>query len=373
MATLVSIVGPGAATSASAVSATDNLVCAQSIVATWSLTQLANETIVVPVNAMNIGSMGPEARAGFGGLLLLGATAPATLSAVLAKLQSLTPQKYSMMVMTDEEGGGVQRLTNVVGSFPWAQTMGRNLTPAQITATALRVGKALNSVGVNTDLAPVLDVDGRAQYPGAANPDGYRSFSGSASIAAADGTAFMTGLLRANETSVVKHFPGLGGSTRDTDYGPARTLAWSVLQKSALVPFERAIANGATAVMLSNASVPGLTPLPASISPVVVNELRQGLGFKGLIVTDSLGAGALSALHLSVAAAAVKALQAGADQILYGPAASPAVTLTSATLVASAIVQAVNAGTLTRATLNGAAAQVLAARNTLTCPAVPGA
>src|SRR5665647_3507519 len=126
MATLASIFVPGAATSASAVSATDNLVCAQSIVATWSLTQLANETIVVPVNAMNIGSMGPEARAGFGGLLLIGATAPATLSAVLAKLQSLTPQKYSMMVMTDEEGGGVERLTNVVGTFPWAQTMGKN-------------------------------------------------------------------------------------------------------------------------------------------------------------------------------------------------------------------------------------------------------
>lgn len=371
MATLASIVVPQVATSASAVTATDNLACAQSIVATWSLTQLANETIVVPVNAMNIGSMGPEARAGFGGLLLFGATAPATLSSVLAKLQSLTPQKYSMMVMTDEEGGGVERLTNVVGSFPWAQTMGKNLTPAQITATALRVGKALNAVGVNTDLAPVLDVDGRAQYPGAANPDGYRSFSGSASIAAADGTAFMTGLMRANETSVVKHFPGLGGSTRNTDYGPARTLAWSVLQKSGLVPFERAIANGATAVMLSNASVPGLTPLPASISSVVVNELRQGLGFKGLIVTDSLGAGALSALHLSVSAAAVKALQAGADQILYGPTASPTVTLSSANLVASAIVNAVNAGTLTRATLSGAAAQVLAARNSLTCPAVP--
>jgi beta-N-acetylhexosaminidase len=170
---------------------------------------------------------------------------------------------------------------------------------------------------------------------------------------------------------VVKHFPGLGGSTRNTDYGPARTLTWSVLQKSGLVPFERAIANGATAVMLSNASVPGLTPLPASISPVVVNELRQGLGFKGLIVTDSLGAGALSALHLSVAAAAVRALQAGADQILYGPTATPAVTLASANLVASAIVKAVNAGTLSRATLNGAAAQVLAARNTLSCPAVP--
>ena len=371
MATLVSIVVPGAATSVSAASVPGNLACAQSIVAAWPLTQLANETIVVPVNAMNIGSMGPEARAGFGGMLLLGATAPATLSTVLVKLQSLTPEKYSMMVMTDEEGGGVERLTNVVGTFPWAQTMGKNLTPAQITAIGLRIGTALNAVGVNTDLAPVLDVDGRAQYPGEANPDGYRSFSGAAAVAATDGTAFMTGLAQANETSVVKHFPGLGGSTRNTDYGPARTLAWSALQKSGLVPFERAIARGATAIMLSNASVPGLTPLPSSISPAVVNELRNVLGFKGLIVTDSLGAGALSALHLSVSAAAVKALEAGADQVLYGPAAAPAPTLAAANLVASAIVNAVNAGTLSRATLSAAAAQVLAARNTLSCPVVP--
>ena len=371
MATLVSIVVPGTATPVSAATTTSNLACAQSIVATWPLTQLANETIVVPVNAMNIGSMGPEARAGFGGLLLLGATAPATLSTVLAKLQSLTPEKYSMMVMTDEEGGGVERLTNVVGTFPWAQTMGKNLTPGQITSIGLRIGTALNAVGVNTDLAPVLDVDGRAQYPGEANPDGYRSFSGAAAVAAADGTAFMTGLAQANETSVVKHFPGLGGSTRNTDYGPARTLAWSALQKSGLIPFERAIAHGATAVMLSNASVPGLTPLPSSISPAVVNELRHVLGFQGLIVTDSLGAGALSALHLSVSAAAVKALEAGADQVLYGPVAAPAPTLAAANLVASAIVNAVNAGTLSRATLSAAAAQVLAARNTLSCPAVP--
>ena len=369
---LASVIVPRVSPSGAAMTASENLTCAQAVVATWPLVQLANETIVVPVNALAIGSVGPEARAGFGGLLLFGTTAPPTLATVLAKLQSLTPSKYSMMVMTDEEGGGVERLTNVVGSFPWAQTMGRNLTTAQIAATARRVGAALNAVGVNTDLAPVLDVDGRAQYPGAVNPDGYRSFSGSASVAASDGTAFMTGLAAANVTSVVKHFPGLGGSTRNTDYGPARTLAWSVLQRSGLVPFQRAIAHGATAVMLSNASVPGLTSLPSSISPAVINELRQVLGFKGLIVTDSLGAGALSALHLSVSAAAVKALQAGADQILYGPTASPSVTLATANLVSSAIVNAVNTGQLSRATLSAAAAQVLSARNVVTCPPVTG-
>ena len=134
----------------------------------------------------------------------------------------------------------------------------------------------------------MLDVDARAQYPGQANPDGYRSFSGVPSLAATDGTAFMKGLQEAGVLSVVKHFPGLGYATRNTDYGPAATLSWAKLQSTGLVPFRQAIADGATAVMMSNARIPGLTSLPAGISPVAVQALRTTLGFKGLIVTDSL-------------------------------------------------------------------------------------
>lgn len=348
-----------------------NLACAQTIVSTWTPTQLARETIVMPVVATSIGAMGPVARAGYGGLLLFGATAPAALTSTLARLQLMTPQHYSMMVMVDEEGGGVQRLTNEWSSIPWAQTMGAHLSAVQIEALGLRLGRAMSAAGVNTDLAPVLDLDGRADYPSATNPDGLRSFSGSSAVVAADGPAFMAGLTHANVTSVVKHFPGLGGSTRNTDYGPARTLAWSVLQRTGLIPFERAIANGAPAVMLSNASVPGLTALPASLSPAVVQELRVTLGFQGLLVTDSLGAGAISALHLSIASAAVVALRAGVDQILFGSPTSPARSIAQAVDITNAIVAAVAQGTLALATLRLAAAHVLATRNTLTCPAGP--
>jgi beta-N-acetylhexosaminidase len=273
------------------------------------------------------------------------------------------------MVMTDEEGGGVERLTNVVGSFPWAQTMGKNLGRAQIRAIARRVGTALLAAGVNTDLAPVLDVDGRAQYPGEANPDGYRSFSGVTSIAANDGSSFMWGLQDAGVTSVVKHFPGLGYATRNTDYGPAATLSWAKLQSTGLPPFLEAIENGATAVMLSNARVPGLTPLPAGLSPVVVKYLRTTLEFKGLIMTDSLSAGAISALHLAEPAASVIALAAGDDMILFGSPTSVAASLTLAGNISNAIVNAVTQGALTRSTLIAAAAEDLAVRNQLTCSA----
>jgi beta-N-acetylhexosaminidase len=345
-----------------------NLSCATQIVSTWSTASLANETIAIPVNATNIGALAPAARAGYGGVLLFGTTAPASMPQILATLQRERPGHYAWMVMTDEEGGGVERLTNLVGSFPWAQTMGKNLTAVQITAIARRVGTALSAAGVNTDLAPVLDVDARAQYPGAANPDGYRSFSGVPSLAAADGTAFMKGLQEAGVLSVVKHFPGLGYATRNTDYGPAATLSWAKLQSTGLVPFREAIARGATAVMMSNARIPGLTSLPAGISPVAVQALRTTLGFKGLIVTDSLSAGAISALHLAEPAASVQALAAGDDLILFGSPTSVSASLALAAKVSNAIVAAVTAGTLPATTLIAAAAQDLAARNQLTCP-----
>jgi beta-N-acetylhexosaminidase len=226
----------------------------------------------------------------------------------------------------------------------------------------------LLGAGVNTDLAPVLDVDARAQEPGATNPDGYRSFSGEPAVAAKDGTAFMKGLDEAGVLSVVKHFPGLGYATRNTDYGPANTLSWAKLQSTGLVPFRQAINSGAAAVMMSNARVPGLSSLPAGLSAVVVQALRTTLGFTGLIVTDSLSAGAISALHLAEPAASVMAIAAGDDLILYGSPASPSASLALAAKISTAIVNAVDAGMISRATLVSAAAQVLAARNQVACP-----
>jgi beta-N-acetylhexosaminidase len=129
-----------------------------------------------------------------------------------------------------------------------------------------------------------------------------------------------------------------------------------------------AIANGAPAVMMSNARVPGLSSLPAGLSPAVVNALRTTLGFKGLIVTDSLSAGAISALHLAEPAASVDALNAGDDLILYGSPSSPSASLALAAKISSAIVSAVNEGSLPRTVLVAAAAQVLAARTQLSCP-----
>jgi beta-N-acetylhexosaminidase len=341
------------------------------VLATWPLARLANETVAVPTQAVNTASLAALVKQNYGGILLFGTTAPANLGATITKLDATTGGA-GLLIMTDEEGGGVMRLDNLVTAFPWAQTMGRTMTPSQITAVARRVGAQLLAAGVNMDLAPVLDVDGRAVYPGAADPDGFRSFSGSPSVVSADGAAFMQGLAQSGVIPVAKHFPGLGGSTGNTDTGPAATLAWTTLEAGGLTTFVAAIAKGVPAIMVANATVPGLTTIPASLSaPVMTTELRGKLHFTGMVMTDSLTAGAISALHISVPVAAARAVIAGADMVLLGDMGSVKADVTLSKQTSQGIVLAVEHGQLTRAQLTTAVLYDLTARHALLCTAAP--
>lgn len=344
-----------------------NLACATQVVSSWSLTRVARETIVVSAQATSLASLRAAASQGYGGFLLFGSSAPSGLTSTLKSLRLLEPGHWAPMVMSDDEGGGIVRLANLVGRWPWAHDMGATMTPARITQQGRQVGVAMRRAGLNVDLAPVADVDARAVWPGPTNPDGLRSFGGSPAKVGVDVSAFATGLSSASVVAVVKHFPGLGYASANTDNAPATTQPWSVLQRGALTPFRAAIAAGATAVMMSNASVPGLTTLPASLSNVLVGELRHQLGFGGLIMTDALDAVAISARHLTVAQASVAALGAGVDQVLNGNPATPARALQTASLTTAAIVAAVEHHSLARARLVSAAAQVLATTNRLTC------
>ena len=347
--------------------AATNLDCATRMVAQWSLTRVARETVVVSAQAASAASLRAAAAQGYGGFLLFGASAPASLPRTVRSLGALEPDHLAPMIMTDDEGGGVIRLANLVGHWPWAFDMGATMSPARIELQGRQVGAAMAHAGLNVDLAPVADVNGRAVWPGASNPDGLRSFGASPERDGADVTAFATGLRAAHVLAVVKHFPGLGHASGNTDNAPATTQPWAVLQRGGLVPFRQAIAGGVRAIMMSNASIPGLTTLPAGLSSVAVGRLRHQLGFTGLVMSDALDAGAISARHLSVAQASVDALAAGVDQVLNGNPASPALALQTASLTTAALVAAVAQGTLTRARLVAAAAQVVASTHALVC------
>ena len=335
------------------------------VLATWTLTRLAQQTIVVPVEESNVLLVRAEVAAGAGGVILFGASAPANLGASLQALNAVAPDGIKPFIMTDEEGGVVQRMANLVGSVPSPRQMGATMSPTQIQQLAVGLAQRMRANGITMDLAPVLDVDGGVG-PNNVDADGTRSFSVNATVASNDGVAFAQGLVAGGITPVVKHFPGLGGTYGNTDVTAAATPSWSILQSNGLLPFQAAVAAHVPAVMIANARVPGLTTLPASLSPeVITGVLRGRLGFQGLVITDSLSAVSISSAGYSVPQATVASLRAGADMVLYTAAASQVAPLTNATV--AAIVAAVEAGTLDRSLLESAVGRVLAAKAVSLC------
>jgi len=347
-----------------------------SVIDRWPVSRRAAQLVVAPVLNFNLTSVKVASAAGVGGILFLGAgPPPSDLSDELRSSFAPGPPGSSPLVMADQEGGGVERLGDAVPSMPWPRVMTETMTPQEVQSLATRVGRSMLQLGVDVNLAPVLDVDA-GPGPSAADADGLRSFSADPSTAALYGVSFMHGMQAAGVVPVVKHFPGLGGSSGNTDYGPATTPPLSTLQTAGLIPFRAAIAQGAPAVMVANASVPGLTGLPASLSPSAIDGLlRQDLGFQGLVLTDSLSAGAISQSGYSVPQAAVAAVSAGADMILFGSTISPAQTAllspanvaTTVNLIVAALVTATAKGTIPVARLNAAVSHVLAIKHVDLC------
>lgn len=336
--------------------------------AVWPLARDAEQTVVVPVEETDVAAVRPQVAAGVGGVILFGSAAPEDLAAQLRALEAAAPGGIDPFVMADEEGGEVQRLANLTGSIPSARQMGATMSPAEIERLALTLGRRLRAAGVSMDLAPVLDVDGGAG-PNARDADGTRSFSPHEPVAAADGLAFARGLEQAGVIPVVKHFPGLGGATGNTDLEPAATRPLAVLEANGggLLPFEAAVRAGLPAVMVSNATVPGLTSVPASISHAAIDGLlRNELGFHGLVMTDSLSVKSLSDIGRSVPAASVSAIGAGADLVLFNAGATE-VGVSAA--IVRAELSAVSGSRLDASTLRAAAGAVLAAKDVPGCAA----
>jgi beta-N-acetylhexosaminidase len=333
-------------------------------VGTWSLERRAAQLVVVPAEEDAVLAARPLAAEGAGGIILFGSQAPSDLPANLSALQRAAAGGPPLLVMADEEGGEVQRLANLVGNLPWPRTMAATMTPAQTRALAEQTGRRMRAVGVTMDLAPVLDLSD-SPGPDAVHPDGPRSFSIDAPVATAYGLAFAQGLEEGGVIPVVKHFPGLGQATSNSDYGPTYVPPLSALKAGALRPFEAAIKSGLPAVMVANAVVPGLTgTLPASLSAAAITGLlRHELGFRGLVLTDTLSALAVQDAGYSVPQAAARAVEAGADMVLF---TSPDPEVTANDVIVS-IVSAAASGQLPTARLDDAVNHVLRIKNISLC------
>jgi beta-N-acetylhexosaminidase len=334
------------------------------VVAGWSVARRAAQLVVVPVEETDVEAAAVSMSWGPGGLILFGDSAPDDLGSELHGVTSSALDGVPLLVMTDEEGGEVQRMANLVGELPWARTMAKTMSTGQVQALATQVATKMLAAGVTVDLAPDLDL-ASGPGPDAIHTDGPRSFSPTRATATAYGEAFLTGLEAGGVLPVIKHFPGEGSATANTDDAPASTPPLSTLQGADLLPFAAAIKAGAPAVMVGNATVPGLTATPASLSEVVIGGLLRGqLGFHGLVLTDSLSAGAIADIGISVPTAAVQAVAAGVDMVLYQSDTPD----TTGRQIVAALVAAVADGTISTTQLDAAVLQVLQAKKVSLCP-----
>ena len=275
----------------------------------------------------------------------------------LVQAQQQSPVSAPLLVMTDQEGGEVRRLPGAPALS--AKQIGASSNPPLAASQAgTGAGQNLAGVGMNVNLAPVLDV----YYKSGNFIDQYqRSFSNNASVVTGCGQAFITAQQQTGVAATAKHFPGLGSATRsqNTDTGPVTlNVPLSGLRSKDEAPYPAAIAAGVELIMASWAIYPALDKTyPAGLSPTVVQgELRGRLGYQGVTITDALEAGALGAFG-SYGQRAVLAAQAGMDLLLCSaqdPGEGQAVT--------SALASALDSGQLNSATFNAAVQRVTALR-----------
>jgi len=225
--------------------------------------------------------------------------------------EALAAGDLPLLIAVDQEGGIVQRLKTPFTLIPAARELGNTSTFPQVEALARTMARELALVGINMNLAPVLDV--------ARNPDcplWERSFGADPERVAACGEAAIRGFLSGGVIPVVKHFPGLGDTSVDSHQVLPTSQDPNPQRETDLLPFRRALAAGAPAVMTAHLRVPAWDGRPVTLSPVALQDwLRRRLGFEGVIMTDDLEMGAI-AEATAVPEAARQALSAGADLLL---------------------------------------------------------
>lgn len=223
-----------------------------------------------------------------------------------------------LILAVDQEGGPVARLREGFAVPPSNMALGAAGEPQLAALGALVNAEQLRAVGLNCDFAPVADVNSNP-----ANPIiGVRSYSPSPHEAAMFADVAVRAYTIAGVLSVAKHFPGHGDTGFDSHLRlPTAGHSRERLDAVELFPFKACVAAKVPAIMTAHVEVPALEPepgLPATLSRRVLTDLLRGeMGYRGLVVTDSMGMGAIRE-HFGVAEAALRAFKAGADVLLYG-------------------------------------------------------
>lgn len=365
-------VAPAAVTAAPAALPTASTPDVRAVVRRMSTDEKIGQLFVQPVyggsadardrrNVARYGVARPSdvvAKYRLGGVVYFGWTgsfgtpaATAGLSNGLQRRALTSGAKVPLQIATDQEQGSVVRLGGSATQLPGAMALGAGGRAVDARTAAAITGAELRAVGVNTNYAPDADVNANA-----ANPViGVRSFSSSPTLAAAMVAAQVAGFgTDANVAATAKHFPGHGDTGVDSHTGlpviEHDTATWERLDAP---PFRAAVKAGVDQVMTGHLVVPALdrSGEPATLSkPIVSGVLRGKLGFRGVIVSDSLEMRGVRTRH-SDGEVAVRAVLAGVDQLLMAPKMDEAY---------GAVRAAVASGRISRARLDESVTRILA-------------
>jgi beta-N-acetylhexosaminidase len=342
-------------------------VGAQPAAATATYAQLIGQKLMVAMSGTTASAdlLGRIQRGEVGGVILFGSniTGAAQLAALTHSLRAAAVNggQPRLLIATDQEGGSVKRV-------PWAPPtlsvpqMGALDSTSTATAQGHAAGTILACGGINNDLAPVADV------PASTSSFMYlqgRTWSFSASTTASLSDAFATGLGQGADVPTMKHFPGLGLATANTDSHVVTITASKTTLAPGLTPYEAAIGHGIPMVMLSNATYTAYDSANAAAwsHAISVGLLRTTLGFTGVSITDSL-TGIAGAKGVSPTTLAIKAATAGTDMLLLtGSEASTKASYSS-------LLTAAENGTIPLATLQASYNRILGLKSALPAPTV---
>ncbi len=242
---------------------------------------------------------------------------PEQLGKLVADLLAANPGT-PLFVAIDQEGGRVNRLKERFGFPPTVSQgwLGEQNDPRLTAEYAGRTAKTLSGLGINVNLAPVVDVNVNPDNPVIGKLE--RSFSADPHTVAVHAAAVIAAHQTEGVLTALKHFPGHGSSTTDSHLGFTDvTRSWS---EKELEPYREILrTTGADMIMTAHVFNANLDPdWPATLSPATMQGLlRDQMGFQGVIISDDMQMQAITD-HYDLETALEQTILAGADVIIFG-------------------------------------------------------
>ena len=277
----------------------------------------------------------------------------------------------ALLIAADQEGGTVYRLgsgTALPGNMALGATYAVNGTSCAYAAGQI-IGSELTVLGINTNLAPVVDVNNNANN----SVIGLRSYGDDSAMVGELAAASIAGMAAYDVIGCAKHFPGHGDTATDSHYGlPSVDKTLKVLKENELAPYTVAIEQGIEMIMTAHILYPQLEgdrilsnktgkkeALPATMSDDILTGLLKGeMGFKGIVCTDAMNMAGISGKWDQVQSCVI-AIQAGADLICMPTQLCCKADLARLDAIIEGLITAVEDGTIPMERVNDAVTRIL--------------